>query len=131
MRGLQPFFYAGEVFDDNIGIIAPKDDSALAAIWCFIESGDYLTAIRRIDQKLNVTAATLTKVPFDLAHWQKVAAEKYPNRIAEAVFERPDAMVVQRASARFRPSVAGGRGAPGRLPVAAPDGIEFPRIAQR
>src|SRR5205823_519320 len=28
---------------------------------------------------LKVTNASLTKVPFDLAHWRKVAEEKYPN----------------------------------------------------
>ncbi|MEW3673706.1 SAM-dependent DNA methyltransferase, partial [Pseudomonas aeruginosa] len=31
-----------------------------------------------IDSKLNVTSATLAKVPFDLTYWQKVAAELYP-----------------------------------------------------
>ena len=30
-----------------------------------------------MDQKLNVTNATLVKVPFDLDHWRKVAAERY------------------------------------------------------
>jgi hypothetical protein len=35
--------------------------------------------IRRIDQAIKVTYPTLAKVPFDLAHWQKIAAEKYPN----------------------------------------------------
>lgn len=79
MRGMQPYLYAGEVFDDNVGIIAPHDPSHNPAIWAFVESGDYLKAIRQIDQKLNVTAATLTKVPFDLATWKSVATEKFPN----------------------------------------------------
>ena len=37
------------------------------------------TQVRRIDKKVNVTNATLVKVPFDLAYWQGVAAAKYPN----------------------------------------------------
>ena len=36
-----------------------------------------------IDQKLSVTNATLVKVPFDLEHWQQVAAEEYPNGLPE------------------------------------------------
>ncbi len=79
MRTLQPFLYGGEVFDDNIGVIAPHDTELVAAVWCYAESGEYTKAIRKIDQKTNVTAATLTKVPFDIAHWKAVAAEKYPN----------------------------------------------------
>ena len=89
MRGLQPFLYAGEIFDDNIGIIAPHDKDSLVAIWCFVENGDYVEAVRRIDQKLNVTAATLTKVPFDLAHWQQVAAEKYPHGLPKPFSSDP------------------------------------------
>ncbi|MCI0541634.1 MAG: BREX-1 system adenine-specific DNA-methyltransferase PglX [Verrucomicrobiales bacterium] len=89
MRGLQPFFYSGEVFDDNVGIVAPRKPDNLSSIWCFAISGSHLAAIRKIDQKLNVTAATLTKVPFDLAHWQKVAAEKYPNGLPKPFSSDP------------------------------------------
>ena len=89
MRRLQPFLYAGEVFDDNIGVIAPHDHVNLIALWCYVASGDYLTAIRRVDQKVNVTAATLVKVPFDLAHWQQVAAEKYPNGLPKPYSSDP------------------------------------------
>jgi len=32
-----------------------------------------------LSQKLNVTNASLVKVPFDLDHWTKIAEEKYPN----------------------------------------------------
>lgn len=89
MRGLQPFLYAGETFDDNIGIIAPRNRDTLLAIWAFIESGDHARAVRRIDQKLNVTAATLTKVPFDLLHWQKVASEKFPHGLPKPFSSDP------------------------------------------
>ena len=49
------------------------------AIWCFCSSPEYHQAVRRIDQSLKVTNATLTKVPFDLDHWTRVAEERYPN----------------------------------------------------
>ncbi|KUK70179.1 MAG: Uncharacterized protein XD88_0818 [Methanocalculus sp. 52_23] len=76
---LQVTLYNGELFDNNSATIIPHDPSHLPAIWCFCSSPDYNTAVRKIDQKLNVTNATLVKVPFDLPHWQKVAAEKYPH----------------------------------------------------
>ena len=49
------------------------------ALWSYCESGSYNEAIRKINQKLNVTPQTLLKVNFDLENWQKVANEKYPN----------------------------------------------------
>ncbi|MCV4802643.1 hypothetical protein OFC41_28910, partial [Escherichia coli] len=45
--------------------------------------------MRRIDQNLKVTNATLVKVPFDLAHWQQVAAEKYPNGLPKPHSDNP------------------------------------------
>jgi hypothetical protein len=79
MRRLPCTIYTGEMFDISCSPVTPIDQSNLAAIWCFCSSPEYNDAVRRIDQKLNVTNATLVKVPFDLAHWQEVAAERYPN----------------------------------------------------
>src|SRR4051794_9562142 len=42
-----------------------------------------------MDQKLNVTNATLVKVPFDLERWQRVAAEKYPDGLPEPYSDDP------------------------------------------
>lgn len=33
MMSLQPFLYGGEVFDDNVGIVAPHNQSHIEAIW--------------------------------------------------------------------------------------------------
>jgi len=45
--------------------------------------------VRRIDQKLNVTNATLTKVPFDLEYWTKIAEEQYPNGLPKPYSDDP------------------------------------------
>jgi hypothetical protein len=79
MRDLPVSLYVGNKFDNNIGVLVPHEASHVAAIWCYCSSTEYASAIRRIDQKLNVTNGTLTKVPFDLAYWQKVASERYPD----------------------------------------------------
>lgn len=89
MRSLDPFLYSGEVFDDNVCPIAPRDETLVPAIWAFVSSPSFSEAARKLDQKLNVTAATITKVPFDLAHWTQVAAEQYPNGLPQPYTNDP------------------------------------------
>ncbi|WP_374494934.1 Eco57I restriction-modification methylase domain-containing protein [Zoogloea sp.] len=79
MKDLEPFLYSGEVFDDNVCPIVPNDGRNIVAVWAFVSDSAYRKSVREIDAALKVTAGTLTKVPFDLAHWQQVAAERYPN----------------------------------------------------
>jgi hypothetical protein len=67
----------------------PHNPDNLPAIWCFYSSSEYNEAVRRIDQKVNVTNATLVKVPFDLDHWTKVAQEKYPNGLPKPYSNNP------------------------------------------
>jgi len=89
MRKLEPFLYAGESFDDNVCPICPRDPRHLPAIWAFVESGEFHTNVRTVDQALKVTAGTLTKVPFDLDHWQRAAAKSFPNGLPEPYSDDP------------------------------------------
>ena len=89
MRKLPCTIYTGEVFGKNAATVVPHNPAHLPAIWCFCSSPDYNIAVRKIDQKLNVTNATLAKVPFDLDHWQKVAAERYPYGLPEPYSDDP------------------------------------------
>src|SRR5207253_144726 len=57
--------------------------------WCFCKSSEFHAAVRRIDQKLNVTNATLVKVPFDLERWQQFAAREYPNGLPQPHSDDP------------------------------------------
>lgn len=75
--------FAGDTFGQNGAVIVPRDCNHLQPIWVFCESAEYPSLVRQLDQSLKVTAKTLTKVPFDLDHWTKVAAEKYPNGLPE------------------------------------------------
>jgi hypothetical protein len=59
------------------------------AICCYVQDDEYRRNVRLIDRKVNVTAATLTKVPFDLVRWQKVAADKYPNGLPAPCSDDP------------------------------------------
>ena len=71
--------YTGEVFGKNGATVVPDNPEHLAAIWCYCCSPEYNKEVRRVDQSLKVTNATLVTVPFNLDRWVKVADERYPN----------------------------------------------------
>ena len=89
VRELFAYWYGKERFHQNIAVIVPISEDHLPAIWCFCSSPEYNKAVRRIDQKLNVTNATLVKVPFDLDHWTQVAKERYPNGLPRPYSDDP------------------------------------------
>ncbi len=89
MGSLPCTLFTGELIDQNAAVIIPRDVGDLAAIWTFCQSPDYNTAVRRLDKKLGVTPATLTKVPFDLEHWQKLAEEQCPDGLPEPHSDDP------------------------------------------
>ena len=79
MRALPSTLSTGEKFDTNLAVILPMKHEHLLPIWTYCSSAEYVKDVRKLTQKLNVTNAALVKVPFDLDHWTKVAAEHYPN----------------------------------------------------
>ncbi len=89
VKNLCAAIYTGSAFDNNAAIIIPEDEKILPAIYEFCASPQYFAEVRKVDAKLNVTGGTLVKVPFDLARWQKVAAEKYPNGLPEPYSDDP------------------------------------------
>ena len=89
MRTLAVTAYLGHAFDNNSAVLVPRAQKDWSAIWCFCSSPSYSEAVRRIDPSLKVTNATLVKVPFDLAHWQQVADERYPNGLPKPYSDDP------------------------------------------
>lgn len=81
--------YNGDYFDNNCAVVWPFEANHLDAIWSFCSSNEFKSLVRKLDQKLNVTNATLLKIPFDLEYWQKVAAEKYPNGLPKPYSDDP------------------------------------------
>jgi len=78
MRHLPVTLYTGEVFDTNCAVIVPRDSADLPAIWAYCSSDQFLRDVRTIDQKTNVTNATLVKVPVDINLWRRIADQRYP-----------------------------------------------------
>jgi hypothetical protein len=89
MSSLPVSIYTGEFYDMNCGVCWPNHIEDLAPLWCFLSSPEYHTAVRKIDRQLKLTTATLLKVPFDLAHWQRVAGERYPAGIPKPFSNDP------------------------------------------
>jgi len=81
--------YLGTLFDNSAAAIVPKHPAHLDAIWCFVSSPEFVREVRKINQKAQVANATLVKVPFDLAHWQRVAAENYPHGLPKPFSSDP------------------------------------------
>lgn len=81
--------YFGAAFTSDIAIIQPKNANDILAIFEYCANESFYNEVRKIDKKLGVTNATLVKVPFDLDHWQKVAAEKYPNGLPKPYSDDP------------------------------------------
>ena len=89
MGDLPTAIYQGTFFDCNVAVVVPYQAEHLLPIWAYCSSPDYSSRVREINQKLSVTNLTLTKVPFDLEHWQQVADEKYPDGLPEPYSEDP------------------------------------------
>lgn len=88
-RDLASTLYTGEIFDMNVGVVVPNKEEHLTAIWAFCSSKNYSEEIRKIDQQLKLTTATLLKIPFDLEYWQQVASEKYPDGLPKPYSDDP------------------------------------------
>lgn len=89
MSSLPASRYFGNKYDSNIAAIVPKNIEHLAAVWAFCSSPSFAEAVRAIDRKMNVTNATLAKVPFDFTRWQQSAAEKYPDGLSKPFSSDP------------------------------------------
>jgi hypothetical protein len=89
VRSLSATIYAGEIFANGSSPVIPTEESILPALWCFISTAQYQSAVRNIDKKTMVTNGSLLKVEFDLAHWQKVAAAKYPHGLPKPFSSDP------------------------------------------
>ena len=81
--------FTGELFADSAPVIVPHASENLLPIWAFCSSHEFHDALRQINPKLSVNNGYVSKVSFDLAHWQNVAAEKYPHGLPKPHSDDP------------------------------------------
>lgn len=89
MNALNCSSYLGSSFDTNVAVIIPKDPKHLSAIASFCFSPTFNQTVRKLNQSVKVEYVYYPKVPFDLAHWQKVAAEQYPDGLPQPYSDDP------------------------------------------
>ncbi|MDO9252928.1 MAG: SAM-dependent DNA methyltransferase [Hydrogenophaga sp.] len=89
MGELPVTLYEGTKFDNNTSVLTPFDRGHLAALWCFCSSDEFGALVRQVDQSIKVTNSSLVKIPFDLAYWQRVAAERYPHGLPKPYSDDP------------------------------------------
>lgn len=89
MNSLPASTFCGNLYDNNTGVLVPYCEADLLPLYCYCDSLEFSTEVRKLDQKLNTTNATLLKVPFDLERWKKVAAEKYPHGLPDPFTNDP------------------------------------------
>ncbi|MCK2088040.1 BREX-1 system adenine-specific DNA-methyltransferase PglX [Thauera aromatica] len=88
MRDLPATSYLGGLFDENAVVLIAEDEAVVPALWCYCADPSYAVEVRKANQTLKVRG-DLVKVPFDLAHWQQVAAERYPNGLPKPYSDDP------------------------------------------
>ncbi|MCC7365289.1 MAG: hypothetical protein IT303_13060 [Dehalococcoidia bacterium] len=79
--------YLGEIFDGSAATVAPIDPEHELALAAYLLSDRYVEDVREVDWALSVTESSLTKVPFDLSHWQTEAQAQHPTGLAAASTE--------------------------------------------
>ena len=81
--------FFGPRFDNTLAVLIPKDHSHLTSLATFVQSEEFVSLVRKVDQALSVTESSFVKVPFDLAHWKNKAAEQYPHGLPKPFSSDP------------------------------------------
>jgi hypothetical protein len=89
MRKLHATIYSGDFYGSNVGAISPVNPEHHRAVWCFCSSSEYHDEVRKLYPKMNVTTSFLTKVPFDLDRWTKIADRDYPDGLPRPYSDDP------------------------------------------
>jgi hypothetical protein len=88
-RQLYRSYFFGSRFDGTLAAVIPHSDDSVAAVAACIHSDEFPALVREVDQALSVTESSFGKVRFDFAHWQRVAAERYPTGLPKPHSDDP------------------------------------------
>jgi len=81
--------FLGEIFNDLSVPLIPKRPEDLPALIALCMEPAFNESVRTQTQSLQVRVGYFLGVPVDLAHWQKVAAEKYPDGLPKPYSSDP------------------------------------------
>ena len=89
ISNLPASLFTGQRFANSTPVIITNTPNELAPVWAFVSSPHFGSELRKVNQKLSVDNGYVGKIPFDLAHWQQVAAEKYPYGLPQPYSDDP------------------------------------------
>ena len=89
VRRITATIFSGGCFSKGAVLVCPRDKANYLPIYAFLRSKEFENLVRTIDPRVSAATSVLTDVPFDLAHWQKVAAEKYPHGLPKPFSSDP------------------------------------------
>jgi hypothetical protein len=89
MGEMLSFIYTGEAFDSNVAPIICRDVSNTPALLAFLRSTNFTAELRKLEGGMKINNGTLLRVPFDLAHWKRVAAKRYPTGLPKPYSDDP------------------------------------------
>lgn len=80
VRNLRAGDYFGEAFHNSVAVLVPKPKYSHlhSAIYCFINSDEFIPEVRKLDGKLSLTNRILLQLPFDAERWSEVASRRFP-----------------------------------------------------
>ena len=81
--------FLGEIFNDLSVPLIPKKPEDLPALFALCMDPEFNESVRTQTQSLQVRVGYFLGVPLDLAHWHKVAAEKYPHGLPKPFSSDP------------------------------------------
>jgi hypothetical protein len=81
--------YIGTLYDQSASVLIPKDETHLSALRTFAESEEFVASMRSIANAVKFTNSTFVTIPFDIARWKQMAAEKYPNGLPDPYSDHP------------------------------------------
>lgn len=81
--------FFGTKFDCTAATVVPVEPSDDTAVIAFVLDPQFPSVVRGVDQALSVTESSFLKAPFDVEHWRKVAAEKYPHGLPQPHSDDP------------------------------------------
>ena len=118
--GAHTTIYTGDKYDGSCFAIVPNDKKDTAALVAFALQGELKATLKRINPTWNLKSPkTLLQMTLDLAHWQKVAAEKYPHGLPKPFSSDPTQWLFNGHPA--------GAGQPLQVAVARLLGYQWPR----
>ena len=129
MAGLPAALYCGCFFDDNTFAIVPRDKGTFLRSGLLLNLGEFANECRKLNQKLNVTVATMSQGPFrsrSLADGRRreISMMACPSRTATIQLSGCLTAIL-----RVPPTAPCRRRPPARLPLAAPDRQQLSRLS--